>query len=205
MLSKLFGEMEPRYREYIENIRDSGIHLLAVINDILDVSRIEAGRMDLRPEPITPLELVDAAMRLVRDRAHEQGLSLTRRVAKDLPHILVDAQRIKQVLLNLLSNAVKFTPEDGKIVVKASLNRAGELVIAVEDNGIGMSASEIHTALTPFGQVDSKLARRFEGTGLGLPLTKSFVELHAGTLSIASTPGKGTTVSVHIPPNRVIK
>ncbi|HEY9162984.1 MAG TPA: PAS domain S-box protein, partial [Magnetovibrio sp.] len=109
MLSNLFGALEPRYRDYIENIRDSGAHLLAVINDILDVSRIEAGRMDLRPERTNPAELIDSAIRLIRDRAHEQSLSLTRRISKGLPDILVDQQRMKQVLLNLLSNAVKFT------------------------------------------------------------------------------------------------
>ena len=205
MLSSLFGALEPRYQDYMENIRDSGAHLLAVINDILDVSRIEAGRMELRPERINPSELIDAAMRLIRDRAHEQSLSLTRRVPKDLPDVLVDAQRIKQVLLNLLSNAVKFTPEDGKIVVKAALNRKGEVVITVQDTGIGMSAQDIQTALTPFGQVDSKLTRRFEGTGLGLPLTKSFVELHAGTMTITSEPGRGTSVIITLPANRVLQ
>ena len=204
MLSKLFGDMAPRYSDYIENIRDSGAHLLAVINDILDVSRIEAGRMELRPERVNVAQLVDAAMRLVRDRAHEQGLSLTRKVAKDMPDILVDNQRMKQVLLNLLSNAVKFTPEDGKVTVKASKTRSGDVLIVVQDTGIGMSEQEVKIALTPFGQVDSKLARRFEGTGLGLPLTKSFVELHAGTMTIKSKRGEGTVVSVLIPSDRVI-
>ena len=204
MLSKLFGELEPRYQEYIENIRDSGSHLLAVINDILDVSRIEAGRMDLRPERIKPAELIDATMRLIRDRAHEQNISLTRRLGKNLPDMMVDDQRMKQVLLNLLSNAVKFTPEDGKITVKANKTRNGDLTITVQDTGIGMSARDIEIALTPFGQVDSDLARRFEGTGLGLPLTKSFVELHGGTLDIESIPGEGTTVTVCLPADRLV-
>jgi signal transduction histidine kinase len=204
MLSKLFGDIEPRYHEYIENIRDSGAHLLAVINDILDVSRIEAGRMDLRPERVSPAEVIDATIRLVRDRAHEQNLSLTRRVSKNLPDMMVDKQRIKQVLLNLLSNAVKFTPEGGKVVVKASKTRTGNLVISIQDTGIGMGQEEIKTALTPFGQVDSKLARRFEGTGLGLPLTRSFVELHGGRLEIKSERGAGTKVSVCLPAERLI-
>ena len=205
MLSGLFGEMEQRYLEYIENIRDSGSHLLAVINDILDVSRIEAGRMELRPERIQVSELVDAAMRLMRDRAHEANLSLTRRMSKDLPDLMVDSQRIKQVLLNILSNAVKFTPAGGKVVIKVSVNSNGELVIATEDSGIGMSEDDIQTALTPFGQVDSKLARKFDGTGLGLPLTKSFIELHGGQMHIESAPNEGTTVSVHIPPDRLVR
>ncbi|MBL4613298.1 MAG: PAS domain S-box protein [Magnetovibrio sp.] len=204
ILSGLFGGVEPRYHEYIENIRDSGMHLLAVINDILDVSRIEAGRMDLHPERIHASELIDSAIRLIRDRATEAELSLTRRVAKDLPDMMVDSQRLKQILLNILSNAVKFTPAGGKVVVKASLHKNGELVIAIQDTGIGMTQEDIATALTPFGQVDSKLARKFEGTGLGLPLTKSFVELHGAQLRIDSTPNVGTTVSVHFPPERVV-
>ncbi|HEY9080245.1 PAS domain S-box protein [Magnetovibrio sp.] len=205
MLSGLFGGLEPRYQEYIENIRDSGSHLLAVINDILDVSRIEAGRMDLRPERISIAELIESATRLIRDRATEAGLSMNRRVPKDLPDLMVDSQRIKQVLLNILSNAVKFTPEGGKVTVKANLSKSNELTISVSDTGIGMSEAEIATALTPFGQVDSKLARKFDGTGLGLPLTKSFVELHGGILSIKSTPKQGTTVSVRFPTDRLVR
>lgn len=204
MLSGLFGGLDTRYQEYIENIRDSGSHLLAVINDILDVSRIEAGRMELHPERIHASELIDAAIRLIRDRATEADLSLTRRVAKDLPDLMVDSQRIKQVMLNILSNAVKFTPAGGKVVIKASTHKNGELVIAIQDTGIGMTQEDIQTALTPFGQVDSKLARKFEGTGLGLPLTKSFVELHNAQLRIKSKPDEGTTVSVHFPPDRVV-
>jgi len=205
MLSGLFGEIEPRYQEYIGNIRDSGSHLLGVINDILDVSRIEAGHMELRPERAIPQNLIDTAVRLIRDRANEADLSLTRRIHKDLPDLIVDCQRIKQVLLNILSNAVKFTPPGGKITVRATMNKKGELVIAVKDTGIGMSAEDIATALTPFGQVDSRLARKFEGTGLGLPLTKSFVELHDAKLHIQSEPEEGTTVSVHFPPHRLVK
>ncbi len=204
MLSGLFGAVETRYQEYIENIRDSGSHLLAVINDILDVSRIEAGRMDLHPERIDIDDLLDTSIRLIRDRAHEAGLSLTRRIDKGLPDLMVDPQRIKQVLLNILSNAVKFTPSGGKVTVRASLNKSGELVIAIKDSGIGIAEEDIETALTPFGQVDSKLARKFEGTGLGLPLTKSFVELHGGKLRIQSAPNEGTTVSVLIPQDRLI-
>ncbi len=205
MLSKLFGDLEPRYHDYVENIRDSGTHLLAVINDILDVSRIEAGRMDLHPERVNPEEVVDAAMRLVRDRAHEQDLRLSRHVGQDIPDIVVDKQRMKQVLLNLLSNAVKFTPQDGKVEVKISKNRAGEVILAVHDTGIGMTADEIEVALTPFGQVDANLARRFEGTGLGLPLTKSFVELHGGRMTVTSEVGGGTVVTVYIPKERVVR
>ena len=204
MLSGLFGSIEPRYEEYTSNIRDSGSHLLAVINDILDVARIESGRMELYPERVSVFELIDTSVRLIRDGTSKTGLSLTKRVAKNLPDLMVDNQRIKQVLLNILSNAVKFTPEGGKIIVKASTRKPSGLVISISDTGIGMAADDIATALTPFGQVDSKLARRFEGTGLGLPLTKSFVEMHGGTLLIESTPGQGTTVSVSFPAARLL-
>ena len=175
-----------------------------MINDILDVSRIEAGRMTLYPERIKAEEIIESAMRLINDRAHEAGLSMSRRVDKDLPDLMLDNQRIKQVMLNILSNAVKFTPKGGKITVKASKNRAGDVVLSVTDSGIGMSAEEIEIAMVPFGQVDSKLARRYDGTGLGLPLTKSFVELHDCQLRISSEVGKGTKVSVHIPAERQV-
>jgi len=204
MLSGLFGGMEARYQEYIENIRDSGSHLLAVINDILDVSRIEAGRMELRPERIAVKELLDSAMRLIRDRATEAGLSLIQRGDKNPPDLVIDSQRIKQVLLNILSNAVKFTPAGGKVTIEVSVHQNGEMIMTIEDTGIGMTEEGIQTALTPFGQVDSKLARRFEGTGLGLPLTKSFVELHGGKLHIESVPDQGTTVSIHFPADRLV-
>jgi signal transduction histidine kinase len=204
MLSGLFGGMESRYQEYIENIRDSGSHLLAVINDILDVSRIEAGRMELRPERIAVKDLLDSAMRLIRDRATEAGLSLIQRGDKNPPDLVIDSQRIKQVLLNILSNAVKFTPAGGKVTIEVSVHQNGEMIMTIEDTGIGMTEEGIQTALTPFGQVDSKLARRFEGTGLGLPLTKSFVELHGGKLHIRSVPDQGTTVSIHFPADRLV-
>ena len=204
MLAGLFGPLETRYSEYIENIRDSGSHLLDVINDILDVSRIEAGQMELRPERAHVDDLIHSATRLVHERARSADLDLKVKIADSLPDLMVDAQRIKQVLLNLLSNAVKFTPEHGQVTVTARINDAGELVIAVADTGIGMHTDDIVTALTPFGQIDSKLTRKYEGTGLGLPLTKSFVELHDAHLDIVSEPNLGTTVSVRFPPSRLV-
>ncbi|MBF0247388.1 MAG: PAS domain S-box protein, partial [Alphaproteobacteria bacterium] len=205
MMSGLFGDINDHYLDYAENIRDSGKHLLGVINDILDVSRIEAGRMDLRPERVSAQKLVDTALRLIGDRAAEANLKLVRAVAPDLPDMMVDAQRMKQVLLNLLSNAVKFTPEGGVVETCAHPGDDGGLVMTVRDSGIGMTPEDIEVALTPFGQVDSKLSRKYEGTGLGLPLTKSFVELHGGRLEIESQRGRGTAVSVHIPAHRLVK
>jgi len=202
ILSKLFGDLSPRYLDYVENIHNSGEHLLEVINDILDVSHIEAGRMELHPKRITAEDIINSALRQIKERCRDAGLSLSLRIAKDLPDLMLDEQRMRQVLLNILSNAVKFTPEGGKIKVKALKNKAGAVVISVQDTGIGMSAEGLKIALIPFGQVDASLARRFDGTGLGLSLTKSFVELHGGTLHITSKIGVGTTVAVHIPAER---
>ncbi|MEG3617260.1 PAS domain S-box protein [Magnetovibrio sp. PR-2] len=204
MLAGLFGPLEARYGEYIENIRDSGSHLLDVINDILDVSRIEAGQMELHPERAQVDDLIHSATRLVQDRARSADLELKVKIADGLPDLMVDPQRIKQVLLNLLSNAVKFTPENGQVTVTARQTVNDELVIAVADTGIGMHTDDIVTALTPFGQVDSKLTRKYEGTGLGLPLTKSFVELHDAHMDIVSEPNLGTTVSIHFPASRLV-
>jgi len=204
MLSGLFGTLEGRYQEYIENIHDSGSHLLTVINDILDVARIESGRMELHPERVAVSELINTSVSVIKDSASKAELSLTKRLAKNLPDLMVDNQRMKQVLLNILSNAVKFTPEGGKIVIKVSARKSSALVISVIDTGIGMDENDIATALTPFGQVDGKLARRFEGTGLGLPLTKNFVEMHGCALLIESTPGQGTSVSVSFPVSRLL-
>ncbi|MCW8914409.1 MAG: PAS domain S-box protein [Magnetovibrio sp.] len=204
MLAGLFGSLDERYEEYISNIRDSGSHLLSVINDILDVSRIEAGQMELRPERAIVEELILSATRLVQERAESANLRLKVKVQDNLPDFKVDPQRIKQVLLNLLSNAVKFTPGDGQVTVTARMVETGELVIAVADNGIGMSTDDIVTALTPFGQVDGKLTRKYEGTGLGLPLTKSFIELHDAHLDIVSELNIGTTVSIRFPASRLV-
>lgn len=206
MLNAVFGEIgNARYAEYTRDIHDSGIHLLDLINDILDVSAIEAGKLDLRSEPLETEQLLAACIKLVKHRADNGGIAIERHIEKNIPNFLGDGRRVKQVLLNLLSNAVKFTPENGKVKVSICTAMGGGIQFMVEDTGIGMDEDGIKTALTQFGQVDSNLARKYEGTGLGLPLTKSLIEAHGGTLDIRSRLGFGTTAVASFPPERSIR
>lgn len=204
MISSLFGKLNSHYDEYAHNIRDSGLHLLGVINDILDVSRVETGNLEIRSEKMTVETLVEAALRLVRDRAHAGDLKLIKDIEPRLPGVNVDNQRMKQILLNILSNSVKFTPEGGSITISAKRANDGGLIISIKDTGIGIAEEDIEIALTPFGQVDGRLQRKYEGTGLGLPLTKNLIELHSGTMEIKSNPKVGTTVILTLPPERVL-
>ncbi|NQU57061.1 MAG: PAS domain S-box protein, partial [Rhodospirillales bacterium] len=198
MKTELFGPIgHNKYSEYAGTINDSGQHLLAIINDILDVGRIEVGELDFWPEKVALLPVFESSMRLVQERANQGGLTLKRIIPHVLPTLKADPRRLKQVLLNLLSNAVKFTPKGGAVTLKAHQTKAGTLVISVTDTGIGMKASDIPRVMTPFVQVDSRLARKYEGTGLGLPLTQALVEQHGASMKIKSKPRKGTTVSVY--------
>ncbi len=203
---ELFGTIgSPRYKEYARDIHDSGTHLLNLINDILDVSKAEAGKIELQESSVRIGDVIDASIRLVGPRAREGGIKLSLPQYAHLPPLLADERRLKQVLLNLLSNAVKFTPSGGSVTLTANDEGAGGFVIRVIDSGIGMAGEDIPKALEPFGQVDSKLARKYEGTGLGLPLSKALVELHGGSLQIESEPGVGTTVTVVFPASRVVR
>jgi signal transduction histidine kinase len=194
---------DPQYREYAANIRDSGAHLLALINDVLDFAKIDAGRLTLADDEIDVLKLFAATLRIVEGTAADAGLTLCVDPGGDkLPLLKADKRRLKQVLLNLFSNAMKFTPGPG-IVTIAARRRGRDLVITVADTGIGMAPADLPTALEPFGQVDNRLARAYEGTGLGLPLCKQLMELHGGSLSLASTPGRGTVVTLTFPPERL--
>jgi PAS domain S-box-containing protein len=202
---EMYGPLgDPRYREYAEDINRSGRHLLAVINDILDLSKIEAGRYDLDERPVDVPRAIDEAIRLVRPRLQEGELHLSRRIARDLPALNADERSVRQILINLLSNATKFTPRGGRIQVRARLSRAGELELAVADTGIGMNIKDIPLALEPFRQLDNVMSRKFAGTGLGLPLVQSLAELHGGRLEIESQPAHGTTVTVAFPRTRVL-
>ena len=193
-----------RYREYATDIYRSGTHLLDIINDILDLSKLEAGKLDLHEREISVPDVVEDCLRLVRERAHQAGLRLTTEIAPDLPHLWADQRLVKQILLNLLSNAIKFTARGGQVTVAARIADSGELALVVADTGIGMSAADIEIALTPFGQVDSALTRRHQGSGLGVPLVKSLIERHGGRLAIASQPGAGTAATVFFPVPRVL-
>jgi signal transduction histidine kinase len=201
MKEELFGKLgSDRYKDYAGDIHDSGTHLLAIINDLLDVSAIEAHKMELRIAACDLREVTESAMRLVAPRAQTAGLQLISDVG-DLPPVHADERRLKQVLLNLLSNAIKFTRAGGSVRIDARVGANGDMMLRVIDTGIGMDAEGISKALERFGQVDSGLDRKHEGTGLGLPLARGLVELHGGALSIESAPNEGTTVTITLPAN----
>jgi PAS domain S-box-containing protein len=189
------------YKGYSSDILSSGQHLLEIINDILDISAVEAGQVALAVEELTPAVLVDSVLPLVRERAEREGVALEADIPPDLPPLKADRRRLKQILLNLLSNAVKFTPRGGKVEVRAFAGRgAGDgVVFEIADTGVGMDEAGLVKAMLPFGQVDGGVNRRHEGTGLGLPLTKALVELHGGALDLKSALGVGTTATVRLP------
>ena len=204
MVHRIHGAMgSPKYAEYAEDIRGSGLHLLALINDILDLSKIEAGRMDLRLETVDLPQLANECVRLMRGRVEAADLDLRVISTPDeVAHLRADAMKLRQVLLNLINNAVKFTPPGGSVTVSVERDQLWPddyMVIRVTDTGCGMTETEVAMAMEPFRQVNSHLTRDGEGTGLGLPVAKSLVELHGGTLSIDSTPGKGTSVNIRLP------
>ena len=193
-----------QYRGYVGDIHDSARHLLGLINDILDVAKIEAGRVELSETTIQVKALFDAVARLIRERSVRAEVRLEMAVQPDLPPLVADERKLKQILINLLSNAVKFTPAGGAIRMTALRDPAsGDLVITVADTGIGIAAADIHRAMEPFGQVDNPINRKFRGTGLGLPLTKGLVELHGGRFDLESTPGVGTTITIRLPAQRL--
>ena len=201
---ELFGDLgDPHYKEYAQDIHASGQHLLAIINDILDLSRIEEGQDTLEESENDISDVIHACMPLVRERAAAARVRIELDVADGLPTILLDLRRIKQVLINLLSNAIKFTEPGGTITISAAIDESGGMTIAVRDTGIGMRQDEIPKALEPFGQIDSSLARRYEGTGLGLSLAKQLTETHGGQLQIESQIDVGTTVNVSLPAERL--
>ena len=185
-----------QYKDYIRDINTSGSHLLSLINDILDYSKAEANKLEVDEVDIDLNKTIKSCIRLVLPRAEEAKVSLADNVPKDHIILKADSKRMKQILLNLLSNAVKFTPEGGTVTLSARIESDGSLVVEVNDTGIGIAQKDISKAMATFGQVDSKLSRRFEGTGLGLPLTKKLVELMGGTFDIQSEVGLGTTVTL---------
>jgi two-component system cell cycle sensor histidine kinase PleC len=198
MLKGMFGPLgDARYAEYVRDILASGQHLLALINDILDMSKIEAGKLTLQTDLIYPDEIVEQCARLMRGRAHEAGLDLKMELA-ELPEIEADPRALKQVLLNLVSNAIKFTPEGGVVEVRADYENDG-VVFTVRDSGIGIDEGDLARLGRPFEQIESQHSKSHQGSGLGLALSKSLVEMHGGWLRIESTIGVGTTVRFHMP------
>ena len=191
-----------RYREYAADIESSGRHLLGIINDVLDLSRVEAGRLEITDIPTDMVALIEAAAKMVRKQAEEKSIELVSDAGPDEITMRTDERVVTQILVNLLSNAVKFTPEGGHVALSvASQGARDTIIITVTDNGIGIRPEDIATALTPFGQVDGSLTRKHDGTGLGLSLSKRFSEALGGSLDISSTPGVGTRVTVTLPIN----
>ncbi len=203
--SKLLAEHErrtlPQHEivEYATLIHDAAGHLLSVINDILDISKIQSGRYTLDSREINVEEIVQTSMNSFRLMATEAGVTLTPVIAIDLPAVRGDAVKLRQIFTNLISNAIKFTPRGGMVTIEALRINNGGIAILVRDTGVGMTPEEIAIALTPFGQVDGGRSRWREGTGLGLPIAKALVELHGGKIEIRSTKGEGTEVAIVLP------
>jgi PAS domain S-box-containing protein len=194
----------PTYRQYVNDIAESGRHLLVLINDILDLSKIEAGKLTLEEQDVDLRAVLDQTLRILNERITAKRLGLSVDVRAGLPPLHGDARKLKQIFLNLLANAIKFTPEEGSITVALRKEEDGGLVFVVSDTGVGIPEHALATVMLPFMQADQGLNRRFEGTGLGLPLTKAMTEMHGGRVELSSTIGVGTTVSVRFPPERTI-
>ena len=194
-----------RYLDYVRDISRSGHHLLGIINDILDLSKIEAGRASMQDEEeFNVAAVLEATLRMMRPLAEREHVTLEMSLDARGMRLLAVERMVCQILLNLLSNAVKFTPARGRVALSAVQTAEGGLIVAVADTGLGMAAHEIKIALTPFGQIQNAQSRKHAGTGLGLPLAKAMMELHGGSLRVVSAPGQGTTVSLLFPPERVV-
>jgi signal transduction histidine kinase len=205
MSVQMFGPLgDSRYQDYAEQINNSGNHLLALINDILDLSKVEAGKSELNTDEVEAVELITSAAELMRERARQDGLDYVVDISPDLPIMEADGRRVKQVLFNLLSNAIKFTPDGGRVTVSARWDAAAGIVIAISDTGIGIAHDELETAFEPFGQIESVYTRKYDGTGLGLPLAKALVKMHGGDLVLESEVDVGTTARFNLPADLAI-
>jgi signal transduction histidine kinase len=205
MSDRMFGSLNDRYVEYANIIGNGGRHLLAIITDILDLAKADADKLLLAEKEIDLGEIVGLSSQMVQDMARGAQVDFASETEALLPMVIGDAAKLTQILVNLLSNAIKFTRPGGKVRLKVERSERRGLTFRVEDTGIGMSADQIPVALEPFGQISNGLTRRYDGVGLGLPLTKRLVELHGGTIEIDSEPGQGTIASVHLPQTRLLQ
>lgn len=200
-----FGPLgDKRYEGYIDDIRMSAGHLMSLVNDMLDLAAIEAGKFRIHFDTVALARVIDECLRLLKPQAADLGIELKSAVPANLPAVAADERALRQIMLNLISNAVKFTPQGGEVSVSATLTGDGGVKVAVRDTGIGMTRSEIELALEPFGQVDSALQRERKGTGLGLPLAKALAEANKAEFNISSEPNHGTTAELVFPPARVL-
>jgi signal transduction histidine kinase len=190
---------------YADDINSAGWHLLRVINDILDLSKVEAGKLDLNEEEFDFASAAESCARMIRGQMEEKLISFLCEIPTSLPKLRADDLKLKQVMINLLSNAAKFTPAQGHVTMRAELHENGAFVIEVIDTGIGIDAKDLARVFTPFSQLNAKVSRTIQGTGLGLPLARALVQLHGGTLTLASEKGTGTTATVTLPSSRIVK
>ena len=203
--NEIMGRFEdnPKYVDYAHDIREAGNHLLGVINDILDIAKIEAGQLDLREDSFDPDEALEACVSMLSNQVEEAGLHVVCEGPGRQLKLWADEKKFKQIAINLLSNAIKFTPEGGAITLTTEVEEDGGFKLTVSDTGRGIAAEDLERALEPFAQVDGTHSRNHEGTGLGLPISRALAELHGGTLDIESELGLGTTVLVRIPSERL--
>jgi two-component system cell cycle sensor histidine kinase PleC len=203
MKNEILGKLPPAYRDYSADIHHSGVHLLGLINEILDLSRVEAGRYELNEEAIDLVAVVQDCHRLVNLRAKARGLKIHELFEPGLPRLWADERAVRQVCLNLLSNAIKFTPQSGEIWLKVGWTAAGGQYVSIRDNGPGIPDDEIPVVLDTFGQGSNAIKSAEQGAGLGLPIAKSLIDLHGGTFTIRSKLREGTEVIVTFPATRV--
>jgi signal transduction histidine kinase len=202
MQAEMLGPVgNARYKEYLGDVVFSAKHLLSVINDVLDITKIEADKLDMLFEAIDPLEVINSALSLIKESAQRGQVNIAAELPDALPKLRADKRRFRQILLNLLSNAIKFTPIQGTVTLLAYVAKDGQLRLVINDTGIGVEPDQIALIMTPFGQIDSELSRRYEGTGLGLPLARFLTEKHGGELVFESRPGIGSKVTLSFPPS----
>ena len=205
MLDEKFGPItNDRYRDYLRDINKSGNHVLDLVNDLLDISKIEAGQLDMSYEAVALNESLAEAVAMMQPQANRERVIIRSSLASSLPDVVADLRSVKQIALNLLSNAIRYTPAGGQVIISTSYESSGDVVLRVRDTGIGMAPAEIEQALKPFKQVNALKRARGDGTGLGLPLTKALVEANRARFAIHSTPGEGTLVEIQFPSTRVL-
>ncbi len=205
MLEERFGKIPiDRYREYLRDINRSGTHVLELVNDLLDISKIEAGKLELDFSEVKMNDIIAEGVALSQPQANRDQIIIRTSLSGAVPPVVADPRSIRQIILNLVSNAIKYTKSGGQVIVSTVYEETGEVVLRVRDTGLGMSETEITTALMPFRRVQTAAHQRGEGTGLGLPLTKALVEANRAQFSIESTPGEGTLVEIFFPPTRVL-
>jgi signal transduction histidine kinase len=199
MLLMMKTEDPEKVQQYAGFIKQAADHLLALINGILDVSKIQAGKLMIDCEPFDATRVLESCLLIIGAKAKDKNIVLTSDIQPNLPKLLADPVRVKQILINIIGNAVKFTPEGGRVHVKIDMTMRGFVSVAVTDNGVGMSPQDLDTAMRPFGQVDAGFNKKHEGTGLGLPISHALTRLHGGNLTVESEKGKGTRVTITLP------